>query len=123
LDTPTVSFPCQLGQCARQCPCDTGGECDSDADCSSGVCGENNGGHFGLVASARVCWAGGCDEDPYTVGCGGLESPCGTCVSLPNGCASDADCASGNVCGMANGFSFGLSAQERVCWPAICESD
>ncbi len=120
----TLAVPCAEGQCARQCPCETGGECEADEDCQEGLaCGEDNGGHFDQDPTANVCWAGGCGEEIYSTGCGHLTSSCGRCVGISNTCSSDADCAEGKVCGEGNGLHFGLSPTDRVCWPVICETD
>jgi hypothetical protein len=43
-------------------------------------------------------------------------------ASPPFGCTSNANCASGEVCGTDNGARFGRPATDDVCWLATCSS-
>jgi hypothetical protein len=64
--------------------------CETDADCPSGVCGEDNGVFFGRPWESR-CWNELCETDPQTGGCGSPHDPCGQCFCVPQ--------CEGKVCG------------------------
>ncbi|MEZ4372060.1 MAG: hypothetical protein R3B07_14605 [Polyangiaceae bacterium] len=69
------NFPCGSGE----------GDCDSDAECASGlVCGSGNGVKFGLggvdVCVASTCLNGVLDANEAGVDCGGT-SGCGQCAN------------------------------------------
>jgi len=134
----------QCGRCTNQ---PTG--CTSDSDCITGeVCGTDNGWHFGLGRTVRVCWPIVC-EQPATTSehCGTGDAACGTCDCRVNctakscgddpadgcggycpglcdngepGCTSNIDCPAGSVCGGGVGPRFGHAAGTNACWPASC---
>jgi RHS repeat-associated protein len=136
--------------CSADCPCGSGRVCDPAAPaCAAGYdCRPGMGERFGLAAATPVCWPRVCDNTASSdFECGTPASLCGSCPTscIPDctdkscgrnecgascgsicgagqaGCESDADCASGLVCGRANGARFGLAADLNVCWPGACE--
>ncbi len=113
--------PCALGECSAACPCDAGQTCASNSDCKNGLlCAEDSGAYYGKSRDTDVCRpATGCEVDSTL--CGSVTAPCGKCDVTPQECDQDADCPSGEVCGLDNSFAYGTEAR-RVCWPEVCAS-
>src|SRR3954470_1011347 len=66
-----------------------GDGCHSDGDCSSGeICGNSNGGCFGLARTTRVCWKPECESDVYAGGCGHADSACGSNCACATPCVA-----------------------------------
>jgi hypothetical protein len=117
---------CGWSFCCSSSPCNEGGgDCDSDADCAGSlICGTDNGAEAGCDPIADLCVSalGG--------GCNG-ESQCGwafCCSSSPcneggGDCDSDAECASGLICGTDNGPAYGCSdSAVDICIPGGSQS-
>lgn len=127
------------------CQCGSGqGDCDSNAECASGLtCATDNGPLFGLPTGYDVCVPPHCLNGVLDAASGetGVDDggPCGThastctgtagtatycvgclCASGEGDCDSDAECASGLVCGANIGSKFGLPAGHDICVPAHC---
>ena len=99
--------------CTSSCPCGEGqGDCDSDADCASGlVCVQNVGANYGWPVSRDVCEAA-CPD--FVAGPDACTSSC-PCGEGQGDCDSDADCASGLVCVQNVGANYGWPASRDVC--------
>jgi RHS repeat-associated protein len=111
--------PCTTDTCGPSGPIFTpvpsGTSCADGVTCTAGTC-DSNAVCVGCIPPH--CGNGVRDGNETGVDCGG------SCPACPGGgvCASDADCASGFVCGTNNGACFGnLPRATRVCWPATCE--
>jgi hypothetical protein len=129
--------PGDLGYCHPGCECPEGvGDCATDADCQAGlVCGQNNGGQYGLHWSYDVCVQStctngvqDCDETAIDFGgsCGGtcsgsngdqegyctLGCPCG---EGEGDCDSDSECEAGLACILNKGGDWGLDPLHDVC--------
>lgn len=130
-------------------PCGTGeSDCDGDSECSGDlICGVNNGPSFGFPSAWDVCWPSHCengvqDGNETGVDYGGscsasddcpppgvnngdpssyctLECPC---VGGFGDCDVDDHCRGGFVCGLNNGYLFGMPLRHDVCWPTHCEN-
>jgi hypothetical protein len=111
---------CGWNFCCSSSPCIEGqGDCDSDAECLGNLtCGTDNGARYGCDPIADVCFldlGGGC----Y------IERQCGwrfCCSSSPckeggGDCDSDAECASGLICGTDNGATYGCDPSVDICIP------
>lgn len=130
------------------CPCAVGeGDCDTNSECASGlICGNDNGGKFGLSSATDVCVPSHCqngvqDGDETAVDCGGSCGTQGVCSAMPvctgsNGdenfcttclcqvgqgdCDTNSECGPGLVCINNNGGKFGLGTSTDVCAPSHC---
>lgn len=127
----------QLNYCRPGCECAAGfGDCSTDADCQAGlVCGDNNGGQFGLHWTYDVCVEPTCDNGVLDGGetvtdFGGV---CGSQCSGANGdqegfctegcpcsngegdCDSDLECDPGLRCILNQGATFGLDPLHDIC--------
>ncbi|GAB4563475.1 MAG: hypothetical protein Tsb0020_12630 [Haliangiales bacterium] len=105
--------------CAPGCPCAAGhGDCDSDADCASGlVCMRDTGAIFGYNPEVDVCMS---ECSPDAAGTGDFCSP--ECPCEPGGadCDDDADCAGDGVCAKNVGAEYGYEPDDDVC-VAACD--
>jgi Zn-dependent metalloprotease len=121
-----VGVGCHLGApyasnyCSSACPCTEGeGQCDSDAECDSGlVCGENEGAAYGASWWYDVCVPGVVSCHPATPGAWAYCNSGCTCAEGEGWCKSDAECDSGLVCGQNLGASYGYSWWVDVCVPS-----
>ncbi len=114
--------PCNLaagsGRFCTDCgPCGEGqGDCDSDAECATGLtCANNVGESFGFGPKVDVCTAG--DQPICTLppGHGRFCTECGPCSSGQGDCDSDAECRPGLTCQRNVGAQFGFSEGVDVC--------
>jgi YD repeat-containing protein len=111
------------GPCTSFCPCGPGtAGCTSDDQCNGLMCGQGQGRRFDQPAGTNACLDPKCVIDPYSLGCGPANAPCGHCTNEPRTCTTTRDCVSGDVCGTANGRRFGLSPSINVCWAPVCET-
>lgn len=101
-------------------PCGAGmGDCDSDAECQTGLtCAENRGAEHGLPANVDVCVARSTLVCTKRSGdwdfCS--DPACGPCTVEGQGdCDVDADCANGMICASNRGAAFGLPSTMDVC--------
>jgi len=103
------------GTCAPVCgPGEVG--CAGDADCQSGlICG----GFVTGSTSPTVCTDPVCVSNPRIVGCGFSGALCGSSCTPNPVCSSDTDCPSGYVCGIGNGYRYGVPGQ-NVCESSSC---
>lgn len=109
------------GYCSRLgCgPCGSGqGDCDTDADCASGlVCASNAGAKYGLPADMDVCEAPQSGVCTRQVGdwdyC--KDPACGPCAVGQGDCDSNAECAAGLVCDTQTGEQLGLDERLDIC--------
>jgi hypothetical protein len=130
---------------ANQCASGQG-DCDSNAQCASGTrCLPDNGQKFGFPANFDVCGPIHCNNKVQDAGLGetGVDvgGPCGTspaacsgtagektfctgcqCASGQGDCDTNAECATGLVCGANNGPKFGLPTGYDVCVPSHCSN-
>jgi len=85
------------GDCTTDCLCDAGeGDCDEDADCSTGnVCAQNVGADFGFSAGADVCVPTTCFDGMQNAGETGVDCG-GGCVACPGGIDAVATFGSAN---------------------------
>jgi hypothetical protein len=98
-----------------------GGACGSDSDCTTGlICWREGARHFDKPGGTGVCAPPVCRTDVTLGGCGDLSQPCGRCEGTPRPCTTNADCISGEVCGVNNGARFGLAPDGDFCWPPDC---
>lgn len=99
----TPRTTCATGECgtvddgcggALDCgTCATGGGCDVDADCASGICvTEPSSGWPGGFCTLGCATDADCGADSH---CGYIEGGSGVCVA---NCADDTDCRSGYTC-------------------------
>jgi hypothetical protein len=126
------------------CSCASGeGDCDSSAECASGlICANDNGPQFGLPDGYDVCVPPHCSNRALDAASGETSvddgGPCGTrgscsgtpgstsfcvgckCSSGYGDCESNAECSTGLSCGLNNGPNFGLPAAYDVCVPPHC---
>ncbi len=87
------------------------GDCDSDAQCGSGlVCVSNVGAQYGWAADVDVC--------DYPVGHESYCTPAAPCGLYEGDCDSNADCATG-YCASNVGAQYGWAATVDVCQPEI----
>jgi hypothetical protein len=95
-------------------PCSAGqGDCDSDAECASGLtCEDNVGASFGFAPGIDVCMQTICTSE---VGRGNFCSVCGPCTDGQGDCDSDTECAAGLVCVDDVGPIFGFGPRVDVC--------
>jgi RHS repeat-associated protein len=100
--------------CSSFCPCPPGKACTTDSQCQTGL-----GCSGGQCACAPNCAGKTCGSDPSD-GCGSFCP--GLCAGGQPGCATDADCAFGSVCGIGMGPRFGLASGTNACWPAACRA-
>lgn len=100
--------------CNSSCPCsEGGGDCDSDADCATGLsCFLNVGADFGLDADTDVCAACRPASQNGHVNFCSPDCPCG---HGEGDCDSNDDCDAGLACVNNVGATFGLSADTDVC--------
>jgi RHS repeat-associated protein len=109
--------------CGGSCTgCAVNTECQSDADCASGLaCGQHNGGCFDGSRAKNVCWPSQCADDyVQQTTCGNADSACGSNCACVKGCSVDdpsAACASGDVCREGIGTLFSAVTRD-VCIPA-----
>lgn len=131
--------------CSASAPCAIGeGPCDSNSECSSGLCKAGRGPHRGYAPSIAVCELESCtngvqDGTETGVDCGG---PCGKCFTCPaatpysgtahycsavcpcptlkGDCDGDSDCASGLVCAPDAGPQVNLYSFTDICLPPEC---
>lgn len=95
--------------CGPNQPCDRGeGDCDTNADCASGLsCIQNNGAYWGFAADIDVC------DLPF-----GDATYCTPEFPCPEGygdCDVTNDCELGASCVQDNGLSFGYPAWVDAC--------
>jgi len=127
------------------CKCASGGgDCDSNAQCQTGLtCGADNGPNFGYANGFDVCVPPHCVNGVQDAGSGetGVDTggPCGTavaaCVGTPGAanfcvgckcasgqgdCDSSSECGTGLVCGSDNGPKFDLPTGYDVCVAPHC---
>jgi RHS repeat-associated protein len=121
------------------------GDCDSNAQCQSGlVCVAGNlakrGAASGDACAPAHCGNGVNDADETSIDCGGScgsdctvvcdksngdSSKCSTdcrCTVGEGDCDSDAECSTGLICGIGNGAAFGLPVGTDVCWGTTCRN-
>lgn len=121
------------------------GDCDSSAQCSSGlVCVAGNlakrGATSGDACAPAHCGDGTKNSDETSIDCGGsCGSDCAVACDAPNGnaskCSSDcpctvgegdcdgaSECQPGLGCGSGNGPAFQLPAGTDVCWGTTCQN-
>jgi alpha-tubulin suppressor-like RCC1 family protein len=130
----------QGDSCSPQCPCASGGgDCDSPADCQSGlVCVDDRGARFGMKPLLDVCTPNHCangvqdaaegetgiDTGPPCCPGNGQDFTCSSaclCASGWGDCDGSAQCQMGLVCPtQPNGAKFGMNAASQVCIPAHC---
>ncbi|WP_428267823.1 hypothetical protein [Haliangium sp.] len=96
--------------CSALCPCSQGeGDCDSDAECESGLrCFSNVGAQFGLDEDVDVC------ADAIN----GHNDNCSTsnqCGEGEGGCDDDDECSAGLTCFNDTGADFGLDPSTDMC--------
>ncbi len=104
-------------------PCGEGeGDCDTDAECSTGlVCTKNVGAAFGFPSTTDVCQqpanappAGVCTKSPgdweYCT-----DPLCGPCDTGEGDCDSNAECSSGLACLDDEGATQGFPPTVDVC--------
>ena len=124
--------------CTLEFPCgERGGDCDSDADCATGlVCMEDVGADYGMPANYDVCVLDPCNNgvqdgdetgidvgpscnpnDPGTANYCSPEFPCG---EGGGDCDSNADCLVRFSCVDDVGADYGLPANYDVCVPDGC---
>jgi MYXO-CTERM domain-containing protein len=110
-----------LGHCTPGCPCDQGqGDCNSDADCKTGLtCAHNVGANYGAASYIDVCEAG---PTPPPAGCHqgnlfalGYCTPGCPCDQGQGDCNSDADCKTGLTCAKDVGAKYGAASYIDVC--------
>lgn len=115
------------------------GDCDSNAQCQSGLaCVAGNlakrGAASGDACAPATCGNGVKDSGETSIDCGDLcGNDCTIVCDKPNGdpskcstdcpcsvgegdCDSNLECAPGLICGTGNGAAFGLAATTDVCW-------
>ncbi len=128
-NTPPLSMGSGGSSCTRQpwdwaycsdpnCgPCAAGeGDCDSDAECQSGlVCAHDVGLNYGQTSMMDVCEnSSGCRLSPWDWGyCS--DPNCGPCAAGEGDCDSDAECQSGLVCAHNVGLNYGQTSTMDVC--------
>ncbi len=102
-------IPGQDNGCGVKCQGDVGADgCSVNSDCRSG-----------LVCVQERCVQPDCDNSPALYGCGYPGAPCGDhCTTNPL-CQTTDDCPQGLVCGVDNGWRYGL-ALGNVCEDARC---
>ncbi len=104
-------------------PCDVGeGDCDSDAECGTGlVCSRNVGADYGFPSTTDVCQtpdsappAGAC-EKPIGSWEYCSDPLCGPCDTGEGDCDSNAECKVGLACLDDEGATYGFPATVDVC--------
>ena len=98
----TTSSPCSAGQ----------GDCDSNAECQSGLtCVDNVGAAYSYRSIVEVCerTSGG------TPGANNYCTKYGPCSAGQGDCDSDSDCQSGLTCVNDVGPNYGWSSATDVC--------
>ena len=136
------------GYCTSISPCpNASGDCNTNADCQSGlICVPNVGLKYGFSTRIDVCAPAHCtdrvnDSDELGVDCGGSCAPCtgvvqlttsiavgahGYCTSshqcgdLLGDCDHDTDCTTGLSCIANKGAAVGLPSNADICMPATC---
>ncbi len=109
--------------CDATCPCIySGGDCDSDAECSTGnVCDENNGAGFGMKPATDACAPSSCAS--VALGADAFCSPTCPCGQGGGDCdGTDAQCQEGFTCDSNVGPAFKMKPETDVCVPTACAS-
>ncbi len=106
-----ASSPGDWDYCSAGSPCGEGeGDCDSNAECASGLtCVNNVGADYGWSSLVDVC--------EYTSAPGDWDycSPGAPCDVGEGDCDSNADCASGLTCVSNVGADYGWASGVDVC--------
>ncbi len=131
------------------CKCTLGeGDCDSAAECVTGLTCSGKAIYFGFASNFNVCAAPHCnnkklDGDETQTDCGGS---CGTfcpppdcsglpangvkghctvdcrCAPLEGGCTADSQCQTGSVCTLGHGVQYGYAPAVGVCTANTCSN-
>ncbi len=102
-----------LSFCSEYSVCFAGqGDCDSDAECDSGlVCSQDVGASYGFASNIDVCEAvSGSVPGDYDY-CSSSDP----CSEGEGDCDSDSECGSGLVCAQNVGASYGWASNVDVC--------
>lgn len=104
-----------VGACGETCQCGEGGQgCDQDWDCQMGLhCVGATSGIANGVCRALTCEVG-------DFGSGSFCSGACSCQHGAGDCDSNAECATGLVCGTDHGPMFGMGRSTDVCLPSAC---
>ena len=145
-ERPALYTAGHTNYCQQSHPCGAGeGDCDTNAECESGlVCIKNRGATFGYANNVSVCAPPSCqnsvqDGDETGVDCGGscgdckrpadytpghnhYCSPAYPCDAGLGDCDIDADCATGLECLKSEGARFGYANRVSVCVLPTCRN-
>jgi hypothetical protein len=104
--------------CRDNGPCSEGqGDCDSDAECQSGlICAQNVGAKYGWPENRDVCeWPSGSGSyNGFETGPDWCRDN-GPCPAGQGDCDSDAECQSGLICAQNVGAKYGWPENRDVC--------
>lgn len=84
---------------------------------------QHTGAFFGQSIIARKNTAillNALDSSNFCTASDPCSSFCPCAAGTAKSCSGDSSCATGVLCGTANGAAFGLPATTNVCWPASC---
>jgi hypothetical protein len=106
-----AASPGDWDYCSASNPCSEGeGDCDTNADCASGLsCSHNVGSNYGWNSILDVC------EDTSAPGDWDYCSPSSPCGAGEGDCDTNTDCDSGLSCSFNVGADYGWASGMDVC--------
>ncbi|ANM29526.1 hypothetical protein ABI59_07930 [Acidobacteria bacterium Mor1] len=109
--------PGSASYCSASCPCEAGGgDCDSNAECESGlICATDTGPNYGYASWVDVCEVPNCH-----VGAPGSASYCSASCPCEDGegdCDNNSECVAGTECVDNVGPNYGWAS-----WVDVCET-